>query len=194
MDTKTLIHPNPEKTFFTSDTHFSHEKIIEYNSRPFTDVTEMDSELIRRWNSVVPEDGVVYHLGDFCFGDFRNWEKIISQLNGSIILIRGNHDFKINQQNQDQLEKLFSYVNLALRITIESKQIWLSHFPYLCFSGSERGSLNLFGHVHSGPNSHGLDLPRLQYLFPHQQYDVGVDNNNYTPISWSQIKEKLGIQ
>ena len=27
----------------------------------------------------------------------------------------------------------------------------------------------------------------MEHLFAYQ-YDVGVDNNNYTPISWKQVK------
>lgn len=30
-------------------------------------------------------------------------------------------------------------------------------------------------------------------MFPYQ-YDVGVDNNNYTPVSWNQIKEIIKNQ
>ena len=29
--------------------------------------------------------------------------------------------------------------------------------------------------------------------FPYQ-YDVGLDNNNYTPVSWEQIKEIINKQ
>ena len=25
------------------------------------------------------------------------------------------------------------------------------------------------------------------------QYDVGVDNNNYTPISWAEVKTKMKL-
>ena len=32
-----------------------------------------------------------------------------------------------------------------------------------------------------------LDAPRLHMLFP-TQYDVGVDNNNFTPVSFEQVK------
>lgn len=38
-----------------------------------------------------------------------------------------------------------------------------------------------------------LDCDRLVHLFPYQ-YDVGVDNNNYTPISWAEVKEKIQHQ
>jgi calcineurin-like phosphoesterase family protein len=30
-------------------------------------------------------------------------------------------------------------------------------------------------------------------LFP-TQYDVGVDNNDYTPLSWKEVEEKIGKQ
>ena len=53
-----------DKIFFTSDTHFFHNNIIKYTNRPFKNVNEMNEELIKRWNSVVPKDGIVFHLGD----------------------------------------------------------------------------------------------------------------------------------
>lgn len=53
------------RTFFTSDSHFGHANIIRYCQRPFADADEMDSALIRIWNSVVDPRDTVYHLGDF---------------------------------------------------------------------------------------------------------------------------------
>ena len=57
-----------ENLFFTSDTHFFHEGIIRFCNRPFGSVEEMNETLIRNWNEKVPEDGTVFHLGDFAFG------------------------------------------------------------------------------------------------------------------------------
>ena len=57
----------PDKVFFTSDTHFCHANVVEYSERPFRDVDEMNETLIHNWNEVVPKDGIVFHLGDFCF-------------------------------------------------------------------------------------------------------------------------------
>ena len=45
----------------------------------------------------------------------------------------------------------------------------------------------LFGHVHTSKNNTGKDASRLNMLFP-TQYDVGVDNNNFTPVSFDQVK------
>lgn len=55
--------------------------------------------------------------------------------------------------------------------------------------GDPRGD----GHVHSGPQADGLDISRLRVLLP-TQYDVGVDNNNFTPISYREVKEKIESQ
>lgn len=51
----------------------------------------------------------------------------------------------------------------------------------------------LFGHVHSGKNAKGKDIDRLKFLFP-TQYDVGVDNNDYTPISWEEVNGEIEKQ
>ncbi|MEY2701981.1 MAG: phage Bobb, partial [Bacteroidota bacterium] len=57
--------------FFTSDTHFFHEKMIDYEktSRSFSSVEEMDEILISNWNSKITDNDIVYHLGDFSFGN-----------------------------------------------------------------------------------------------------------------------------
>ena len=53
------------KVFFTADTHFGDDAIRRYENRPFTDIEEMDRELIARWNAVVGPADTVWHLGDF---------------------------------------------------------------------------------------------------------------------------------
>lgn len=40
---------------------------------------------------------------------------------------------------------------------------------------------------------HRIDATRLQYLYP-TQYDVGVDNNNFTPVSFEQVKRIISKQ
>lgn len=50
--------------WFTSDTHFSHKRIIDMTKRPFADAQEMDERLIENINARVKADDVLYHLGD----------------------------------------------------------------------------------------------------------------------------------
>ena len=61
----TLKIEDPDKLFFCSDSHFGHFHICKYCHRPFQSRSEMDQTLIANWNSVVPEDGIVVHCGDF---------------------------------------------------------------------------------------------------------------------------------
>lgn len=80
--------------YLTSDTHFNHKNIISYCSRPFANVEEMNREIIKRWNHTVKKDDVVYHLGDFAWGDKDEVSRLVHRLNGRVRLILGNHDMK----------------------------------------------------------------------------------------------------
>ena len=172
-----------KKIFFTSDTHFHHKNIIRYCKRPYSTVEEMDEALINNWNKVVPKDGIVFLLGDFCFGGSDKIKKLTKKLNGKIRLVKGNHD-----HISKGMERMFEYVTDELIIEVEKHRVYLNHYPFLTFAGSNSYAIQLFGHVHSGPYNNGSDKWRLKYLLP-GQYDVGVDNNNFTPVSWKDIKE-----
>ena len=183
------------KVFFESDTHFGHVNILEFCNRPYKNVEEMNHCLIDNWNKKVPADGLVFHLGDFAWGGYPFWKNIRDQLNGKIILIKGNHDEK--NLTTTGAQELFEHVAYQMKIRVEGRAIYLNHNPFLCYGGTYRDPKGLvyqaFGHVHSGPGAKGLDVERLGVLFP-TQYDVGVDNNNYEPISWAEFNEKIGKQ
>lgn len=178
-----------ENLFFTSDTHFGHGNIMAFCKRPFRNVEEMNETLISNWNSVVPPDGIVFHLGDFAMGGVNEWSRILDRLNGSVYLITGNHDIKTVSRG---ISDRFEHVSMQMRIQVGHQKIWLNHYPFLCYGGAYHGDWQLFGHVHTRPSamdvkSGGLDFPRLSMLFP-TQYDVGVDNNNFCPVSYEQVR------
>lgn len=182
---------NAEHTFFTSDTHFNHANIIRFCNRPFKDVEQMNDVMIANWNSVISKDDTVFHLGDFCLGGAAEWTKILDRLNGKIYLIMGNHDLKNIRQG---FISRFEHVAMQMRIEIGKKRIYLCHYPFLCFEGSYKDDVwQLFGHVHTRRSNSGIDAGRLQYLYP-TQYDVGVDNNNFTPVSFGQVKRIIDKQ
>ena len=85
-------------------------------------------------------------------------------------------------------------------LKVEEQYIYLNHYPFLCYGGTYKPAgytvWQLHGHVHSSPldtDKRGKDNERLSLRFPYQ-YDVGVDNNNFTPVSWNQIKEIINNQ
>lgn len=177
------------KIWFTSDTHFGHKNIITFCERPFNSVEEMDNAIIERWNSKVGKDDIVFHLGDFAFASNKRWQELIYKLNGKIYLILGNHD--ITRWPGTYTMQLFDRVENQMMLKIDNKyKVYLNHFPFLCYDGTYRNpedcTIQLHGHVHQRIGDIGKDAQRLQYRFPYQ-YDVGVDNNNFYPISWEEI-------
>lgn len=179
-----------DKVFFTSDTHFYHANIIEFCHRPFRSVDDMNETLIANWNKAVGADDIVFHLGDFCLGDSAKWNRILERLNGKIYLILGNHDLRNSRKSY--MER-FESVAIQMNIEVENQKICLNHYPFLCYDGSYDGVWQLFGHVHTNRNNTGNDAARLKVLFP-TQYDVGVDNNDFTPVSYAQVKEIIEKQ
>lgn len=175
--------------FFTSDTHFNHSNIIKYCNRPFDNSNEMNEILINNWNSVIKENDIVFHLGDFMFGNINRFWEFRSRLNGKIYLIHGNHDYEL--MNKGNIEDGFELITSQLNIVVDGQKIYLNHFPLLTFNGTykEKPTWQLFGHVHSNKEhpQTSADIKRLDYLMPNQ-YDVGVDNNHYTPVSFEEVK------
>lgn len=180
-----------DRVFFTADTHFSEGRILRY--RPlFSSTTEMDEFLIGRWNEVVPEDGIVFHLGDFSDTDIANINRIAIRLNGKIFLIPGNHDNEIQSKHSYyQKQSIITCLEHQKILQYQTTRIILNHYPLLCYPRANSGRVwQLFGHVHTGTAVPGEDTPRLQYLLPYQ-YDVGVENNNYAPISLREIVRRF---
>jgi calcineurin-like phosphoesterase family protein len=156
--------------FFTSDTHLGHTNIIRYCNRPFASIEEMDETIINNWNNVVDDNDTVYHLGDFSFGNPYHYKK---RLKGRIELIAGNHDFKY------ECRKIFDRVYELHTIKIENKTIVLCHFAMRVWPKSHFNAWHLYGH------SHGMLEPFGK------SFDVGVDGNNFTPVSFETIRHVM---
>ena len=87
----------------------------------------------------------------------------------------------------------FELITMQMHIEVGKQKIYLNHCPFLCYGGAYRDTWQLFGHVHTSKYNTGKDKSRLAYLFP-TQYDVGVDNNNFTPVSFEQVKSIIKKQ
>ena len=143
----------------------------------------MNETLIDNWNSVVGKEDVVFHLGDFCLGGASEWINILERLHGKIHLILGNHDLK---NWRPKYAKYFWEVTMQEYIKVDNHDLYLHHYPFLHYA--DAGHIwQLFGHVHTGQYNIKNVSELLPLLHP-TQYDVGVDNNNFTPISFAQIR------
>lgn len=183
-----LTIENKEKLYFSSDHHFHHKNIIEFCNRPWGDSRTMDEAMIVLWNQTVPPDGIVFYAGDFIFtGNLLYVEELVKRLNGTIHLIYGNHDYQ-NKLDRTVAKEIFdnrTYDVVELTVKDESlsaKHInfFISHYPHMYW---HRGSYHLYGHVHGGPESTANEKVPFHFM----RYDIGVDNNNYKPISYFEL-------
>lgn len=164
------------ETFFTSDTHFHHVRVIEYSKRPFRSIHEMNQTIINRWNERVGAEDEVYHLGDVAFCDNEKFRTIFSQLSGRIHLIRGNHDLK---NIKGEKKGYFATIRDYHEINVGGQKIVLLHYPLATWNKSHRGSYSLHGHCHGNPPpGQTKEMRRM---------DVGVDTNEFYPYHLDEI-------
>ena len=165
-------------TWVISDTHFYHDRIIEYCNRPYANAVEMNEDMITKWNAVVGKDDVVWHLGDFCFGCKEHVKEIVPRLNGRINLVLGNHDHhKMSFYYESGFHRVYDHPVVISNFFI------LSHEP-LQWVPDNTPMCNIFGHVHQ---------QQLYKTFTPRTVCVCVERWNYTPIRWSDMVEKMNI-
>ena len=178
------------KIFFTSDCHFNHANIIKYCNRPFYKESDlinghliftseeqkraragwMNQTIIENWNNLVSPDDLVFHVGDFSFGNSDTILELEKQLNGKIIHIEGNHD-----RNNGTKSYLISAI-----LHFGGKSILMKHHPPRSISEIPRFiDFVICGHVHTAWKHKIIDnIPII---------NVGVDMWNFTPISTESL-------
>jgi len=172
-----------KEPWFISDTHYGHENIIRYCNRPFSSVDEMDEVLISNWNAKIGPQDIVYFLGDFAFAHQTRVRELLKVLNGNLYLCRGNHDKPLNSFHSFFTEVFdLKTIHVMDDTAPNGKQpVVLCHFPLLSFDRQFHGSIHLHGHCHGN----------IAYDNKVRRVDVGVDNWNYSPVSYSEIKQFL---
>lgn len=195
--------------YFTSDYHIGHANVIKFSNRPFQDVNHMHRVLINNYNATVGTNDICYFLGDMGFGKGEQIKKILSKLNGTKILIIGNHDKKGRQfwtscgfvtvlngasihvgkelvtMSHCPLKGVFRENITGMRNAIEGDN-WHGESKHDKFTFPDFGQFHLHGHCHA-PNG-GKSKVKLG-----KQWDVGVDGNKYTPVSLSAIESWISL-
>ena len=179
----TLNIEDPDKLFFCSDSHLGHFHICKYCHRPFQSRSDMDQTLIKNWNAVVPEDGIVVHCGDFMLPhneDIKEYNKYLNQLHGRVLLLRGNHD----RASLDWVSDKLIAVRDQAMIVVDGVKIFAQHYPCAAFNGD----YHVYGHIHTLADGtcYGIDGD-VTKVMRKNTYDVGVDQNGYTPVSYWQL-------
>lgn len=140
----------------TSDHHHFHHNIIKYCDRPFNNVDEMHEYYIKEYNKVISPNDTVIWAGDVCFSKYGDAKSILDRMNGSKILVRGNHD----PSDKECLKLGFSIVVKEMYLKIGKYDCKVNHFPYWNPNGQDKrhqhlrpkkedGIILLHGHTHS---------------------------------------------
>ncbi len=173
------------RIFFTSDLHLGDAHMIGKLSRPFGSVEEMNAKLVENINSVVEPDDVLFVLGDVS-------HRIGRDLSASLVrgieckhmhLLKGNNDK--DYSGMGLFESIEDY--RELKYGPDNRRFCLFHFPIRNWAGQRGGSVQLHGHIHSKGDKYNMrNFSRKQW-----QYDVGVDANDYRPVSIDRILELI---
>jgi len=155
------------KTWITSDLHFGHKNIMTFcpvtRARFKNDVAYMNNAMVEEWNAIVEVEDTVYILGDVAFMNGSDAAKMINRLNGTKILVRGNHDRKtlldVNFRNA------FAEVHDYLDINYNGTKVVMFHYPIAEWDQMHRGSVHFHGHLHG--NVSGMEEYRCR--------DMGMD-------------------
>lgn len=173
------------KIFVTSDLHFGHDREFVWGARGFKSIEEHDAEIIKRWNEVVTAEDDVYILGDLMLGDNVHGIQCLSQLNGKLHILTGNHCTSARQKLYHTLENMVEFCGCATTIKYKKKQLYLSHYPTITSNMDDGGApikakvINLCGHSHIKNRFKDMDKGLI--------YHVEIDCHNNFPISLDEI-------
>lgn len=175
-------------TFYSSDFHLGHEKVIGFSQRPFADALVMNNGIIANMNAAMGVSDTLYMLGDWCCGigpDKVNYIRATrARLNvGTVHLIIGNHD-----PSAERLRPLVDDATLAsvsyahcMRIPGSKREMFLSHYPWEDWGFEEAGTVMLHGHRHGAGVRHAT----------RRRLDVGVDGHGYAPWSLDEVMDEM---
>ena len=138
--------------YYIADCHFGHKNILLFDNRPFGDLAQMEEVMTMLWNATVRKGDTVYILGDFCWGKADEWLRIVRQLNGTKVLITGNHDLS---SYPAELNNQFADIAPFKEIVDNGKdnsgrKVLLSHYPMPFYKRANNEKyFMLCGHVHN---------------------------------------------
>ena len=196
LNMQSLIKPtklgiNTEhNVFFTSDTHFGHNKEFLYVKRGYTNVFEHDADIMNRWNKKVTNCDTVIHCGDVMFGEggLERITKYFEALNfKTLVVLPGNHHAGLKQwidaHGTEHIlgDKEIYIVPNYIELIVCGQPIVVCHYPISSWNGMSHGSWCICGHCHGSFSGSQLENKEGKIL------DVGIEVVK-EPISFAEVK------
>ena len=199
--------------FFTSDQHYSHNRILELvPSRPYESLSHMHEALIANHNQRISPEDTIIMLGDVVMGPkAETIPKIIPRLNGTKILLLGNHDAGFETDGQKFIDKTQIYRDFGFSFVTQGCQnlaLLLAQAHCMDLAHSMRDlAIDVCHFPAKGVADHGHEEPRYYKLMPDpseslllhghthspnkktgpKQIHVGVDAWDWCPVSITQL-------
>lgn len=182
-----------QNVYITSDTHYNHAGIClttsywsdKSKTRDFKSLSHMNQTIVNNINSMVGENDILIHLGDFSFGGIESiWEFRKQIICKNIYLIFGNHDEKIIANKQ--LFNLYKDPETCQIIEGDFKENEYSEYKFGEYWSNEVYTQNLFtwcGHY-----------AEFEIIYPQVKKDQKKPRYKFVamhfPIaSWNEIKK-----
>ena len=193
-----LIHNDNHRVYFTSDTHFNHDKAFIYESRGYKNRYEHNDALIAKINEVVRPEDTLIHLGDFCLNITPpEFNEILARINcQNIAYIWGNHNSCIRRVYEDAVTTEYgkdievypyavgkiTYLGYYGEVIVNGQMIVIHHYPHQIWNQMQKGAWQLSGHSHYTNPTTQLDSTDNKIL------DVGWDGHG-KPLSFPEIQK-----
>jgi calcineurin-like phosphoesterase family protein len=159
------------KYWLITDTHFGHDKLVEYCARP----QGFEGKIMENLYKTLSDDDVLIHLGDFCMGNDGKWtEMFMKQKKSKKWLIKGNHDHKTNSW---YLNHGWDFVGKSIKDKFFGKNILFSHIPQIDDGWYD---LNIHGHFHN--SDHRKHEKELVVIKNPKQKLLAIEYTNYQPV------------
>jgi calcineurin-like phosphoesterase family protein len=166
--------------YFTSDTHFGDQKLVEHTRMEFASIEEHDSHLIGSINNKVGRNDILVILGDFCKEKPGLYRPLIKCRHTFFIL--GNHD------KEQKIRNVFGgnvWQQKMVKLNTGEK-VWCSHYPTAFWDGSHNGTYHAYGHIHDSTSRNGM----MNVGMPgRRSMDVGMDAADRLLGNWEPFSE-----
>jgi calcineurin-like phosphoesterase family protein len=195
----TLKHNDEQRVYFTSDSHFGHDRDFVYKVRGFNNVSEHDDALFDKINEIVRPNDILFHLGDFCLNTSSSeFEEYLSRLLcQNILYIWGNHNSRVRDVYKHTVEEQFgrtdidvypvTYRNITFlghykEVVINGQAMVLCHYPFQIWNQQQKQAWCLSGHSHYGNQSTRAENKEGKIL------DLGWEGHK-KPLSFDEVSE-----
>ena len=162
----------------------------------------MNKHISREWNKRVKRGDIVFHLGDLASPRDKDPKRFIEHLNGTIILVKGNHD-------KPELVKKMPMWTRSMGRQIGQYHCLLNHRPLYPNSmlnthndpfGDHDNSIDnpnqydfiLSGHIHN--NYEEKNGKKIGRLWTGRSLNLSVELHNYAPVSEEEVLAMLNAR